>query len=121
MKAAYRIPNGKFPIVEHFLSQMTAINEPITEMVVNSVIAAPSENQQVRVGQPVEIGGVAWDGGYGVRRIDVSADSGVSWQAATLTGSRALRVPHLDLPLHAEDAWKTYGRGESEQCHRPDP
>ena len=84
MKRAYRIPNGRFPVVEHFLSQMTATNEPITEMVVNSVIAAPSENQQVGIGQPVEVSGVAWDGGYGVRRVDVSSDNGASWQAATL-------------------------------------
>ena len=34
---------------------MTAINEPITEMVVNSVIAAPAEGSRSRVGQPVEI------------------------------------------------------------------
>ncbi len=63
---------------------MTATDEPITEMVVNSVIAAPSENQRVGVGQPVEISGVAWDGGYGLRRVDVSTDNGASWQAATL-------------------------------------
>ena len=84
MKSAYRIPTGKFPAVEHFLSQMTTANEPITEMMVNSVIAAPSENQQVGIGQPVEISGVAWDAGYGLRRVDISADNGASWQAATL-------------------------------------
>ena len=43
MKSAYRIPNGKFPIVQHFLSQMAAANEPITEMVINSMITAPAE------------------------------------------------------------------------------
>ena len=53
-------------------------------MVVNSVIAAPDDNQQVRIGQPIEVSGVAWDGGYGVRRVDISSDNGVSWQAATL-------------------------------------
>src|SRR6266446_6713242 len=35
MKAAYRIPLGKFPIVVRFASQETAVNTPITEMVVN--------------------------------------------------------------------------------------
>ena len=84
MKTAYRIPTGKFPMVQRFESQVTAANEPITEMVVNSLIASPAEGEQVRVGQPVEIAGIAWDGGYGIRRVEVSSDSGSVWQAATL-------------------------------------
>ena len=84
VKSAYRIPSGKFPVVQHFLSQMTAANEPITDMVVNSVIASPANNQQVQVGQPVEISGVAWDGGYGLSRVEVSVDNGNVWQAARL-------------------------------------
>jgi hypothetical protein len=84
MKTAYRIPTGRFPIVEHFLSQMTDANEPITEMVVNSLIASPADGEQVRVGQPVEIAGSAWDAGYGVRRVEVPVDGGDVWQAAEL-------------------------------------
>jgi DMSO/TMAO reductase YedYZ molybdopterin-dependent catalytic subunit len=84
VKSAYRIPSGKFPVVQHFLSQMTAANEPITDMVVNSVIASPANNQQVQVGQPVEISGVAWDGGYGLSRVEVSVDNGNVWQPARL-------------------------------------
>ena len=41
MKNAYRIPTQKFPIVQHFLTQQTATSEPITEMVINSMITAP--------------------------------------------------------------------------------
>jgi DMSO/TMAO reductase YedYZ molybdopterin-dependent catalytic subunit len=82
IKTAYRIPTDKFPIVQHFESQMTAANEPITEMVVNSLIASPAEGQQVRVNQPVEIAGVAWDGGYGIRRVEVNG--GKVWQEAAL-------------------------------------
>ncbi|MBV8504986.1 MAG: molybdopterin-dependent oxidoreductase [Alphaproteobacteria bacterium] len=84
MKAAYRIPTGKFPIAQHFLSQMTAANEPITEIVVNSVIAFPADNQQLRVGQPLKLGGVAWDGGYGIRQVEISTDNGITWRAADL-------------------------------------
>ena len=84
MKAAYRIPTGKFPIVQHFLSQMTDVNEPITEVVVNSVIAFPADNQQLRVGQPLEVGGVAWDGGYGVRQVEISTDNRTTWRPADL-------------------------------------
>ena len=84
MKSAYRIPTGKFPVVQHFLSQMTDANEPITEVVVNSLIASPADGEQVRVGQPVEIAGIAWDAGYGIRRVEVSVDGGNVWQAAEL-------------------------------------
>jgi DMSO/TMAO reductase YedYZ molybdopterin-dependent catalytic subunit len=84
VKTAYRIPTGKFPVVQHFLSQMTAANEPITDMVVNSVIASPANDQRVQVGQPVEISGVAWDGGYGLSRVEVSVNNSNVWQAANL-------------------------------------
>jgi DMSO/TMAO reductase YedYZ molybdopterin-dependent catalytic subunit len=39
MKSAYRIPLGKFPIVARFTSQETAVNTPITEMVVKRELA----------------------------------------------------------------------------------
>lgn len=84
VKSAYRIPTGKFPIVQHFESQVTAANEPITEMVVNSLIVSPAEAQRVRVKQPLEIAGIAWDGGYGISRVEVSVDGGKLWQEAAL-------------------------------------
>src|SRR5262249_44840348 len=34
MKSAYRIPVGNFPVVSRFITQETAVNTPITEMVV---------------------------------------------------------------------------------------
>lgn len=90
MKSAYRIPTGKFPIVERFLSQETAANTPITEMVVNSVITSPAEGDSVRRGQAVTVKGIAWDGGYGIALVEVSADGGQTWSRATL-GSDAGR------------------------------
>src|SRR5581483_10649415 len=84
MKSAYRIPAGKFPIVQHFVSQMTPANEPITEMVVNSMIIAPQDGHTAATAQPVEIRGLAWDGGYGIRSVNVSADGGATWRAAEL-------------------------------------
>jgi DMSO/TMAO reductase YedYZ molybdopterin-dependent catalytic subunit len=83
MKAAYRIPNGKFPIVAHFPTQETAVNSPITEMVVNSLITNLSDGAKVKAGL-VEVSGVAWDAGYGIRSVEVSADGGKSWSTATL-------------------------------------
>ncbi|MGC1358929.1 MAG: molybdopterin-dependent oxidoreductase, partial [Xanthobacteraceae bacterium] len=84
MKSAYRIPAGKFPIVRHFVSQMTAASEPITEMVVNSMITAPQAGSTLRATQTAEIRGLAWDGGYGIRSVDISADGGATWREAEL-------------------------------------
>ena len=53
-------------------------------MVVNSVIASPNEGQQFRMGEMVDVRGVAWDGGYGITRVEISTDAGMSWREATL-------------------------------------
>jgi DMSO/TMAO reductase YedYZ molybdopterin-dependent catalytic subunit len=84
MNPAYRIPLGKFPIVARFTSQETAVNTPITEMVVNSLITSPANDAKVKVGAPVTIGGIAWDGGYGINAVEVSDNGGKSWSAAAL-------------------------------------
>jgi DMSO/TMAO reductase YedYZ molybdopterin-dependent catalytic subunit len=84
MKSAYRIPIGKFPVVARFISQETPANTPITEMVVNSLITSPSDGASVKVGAQVTIFGIAWDGGYGIRSVEISSDRGKSWTNATL-------------------------------------
>jgi len=84
MNSAYRIPKGRFPVIDRFVSQETDANTPITEMVVNSLISAPDNGQQFRRGQRVTLAGVAWDGGYGIAAVEVSQDEGRSWQAAQL-------------------------------------
>jgi DMSO/TMAO reductase YedYZ molybdopterin-dependent catalytic subunit len=84
MKSAYRIPTGMFPQLESFATQENAMNTPITEMVVNSLIASPGEGTSVHRGKVVNVTGIAWDAGYGIRSVAVSADGGMSWQDATL-------------------------------------
>jgi DMSO/TMAO reductase YedYZ molybdopterin-dependent catalytic subunit len=84
MNPAYRIPLGKFPLVARFTSQESATNTPITEMVVNSLITNPADGTKVTAGRPVIIGGIAWDGGYGIRVVEMSSDGGKTWAAATL-------------------------------------
>jgi len=84
MATAYRIPKGKFAIVDRFLTQETDANTPITEMVVNSLITSPREGQTLHAGKPVEVKGIAWDNGSGIRTVEISADDGRSWQATSL-------------------------------------
>jgi hypothetical protein len=84
MNPAYRIPKGKFPIVDRFVSQETEGNTPITEMVVNSLIVSPTGGSKVARGKAVNVEGIAWDAGYGISGVEVSVDSGATWRAARL-------------------------------------
>jgi sulfite dehydrogenase (cytochrome) subunit A len=83
MQTAYRVPAGLFPVQHPFQSQATETTVPITELVVNSLIADPLEGDEVdRSG--FTISGVAWDRGGGINRVEVSIDGGHSWQDALL-------------------------------------
>ena len=104
MKSAYRIPLGKFPLVSRFTSQDTDTNTPITEMVVNSLITSHADGASVKAGAKVSIGGIAWDGGYSIREVEVSADGGKSWSTATLgqdIGRYAFRIFNFDFTTKA--------------------
>lgn len=84
MNPAYRIPKGKFPQVDRFVSQETDTNMPITEMVVNSLLTSPMPGERIRRGGMLAVQGIAWDGGYGIGRVEVSVDGGKTWQASEL-------------------------------------
>ena len=80
---AYRVPAGMFPVEQPFASQQDNATWPITEMVVNSMIAAPLDGSKAtRTGFTVR--GMAWDRGHGIRTVEVSFDGGKTWKAATL-------------------------------------
>ncbi len=99
MKPAYRIPVGLFPVVARFTSQEDATSTPITEIVVNSLITSHEDGARVKAGK-VTVSGLAWDGGYGITRVDASTDGGKTWTAATLgedLGRYAFRPWSFDL------------------------
>ncbi|HEY5306768.1 MAG TPA: molybdopterin-dependent oxidoreductase [Pseudolabrys sp.] len=83
MNPAYRIPVGIFPIAARFTSQEYAPNTPITEMVVNSLITSHRDGAKIKAGK-VAVSGMAWDGGYGIRTVQVSSDGGKTWSTAAL-------------------------------------
>src|ERR1700733_14566418 len=83
MKGAYRIPTGAFPGVR-FSSQETAETTPITQILVNSLITAPTPGARLRHNKPAQLSGWAWDGGTGISVVDVSTDGGRNWRQASL-------------------------------------
>jgi sulfite dehydrogenase len=104
---AYRLPRGKFPTIEFWDKDPSAPFVPITEMVVNSLVVKfvnnntkrtiypyEVENTQIkdikdfaRVGDYITVMGVAYDGGYGIKMVEVSVDGGKTWQEAKIIKS----------------------------------
>ena len=83
MKPAYRVPVGLFPLRDRFVTQEDATSTPITEMVVNSLITSHRDGAKVKAGK-VTVAGLAWDGGYGIGKVEVSTDGGKTWSSAKL-------------------------------------
>lgn len=98
MKKAYRVPASLFPVEMPFPTQEDSATWPITDIVVNSLIASPVDGEQVeRSGFTVR--GIAWDNGAGILRVDVSTDGGTTWQSALLDreiGRYAFRTWRLE-------------------------
>ena len=84
MNPAYRLPASLFSGAEAFPTQANSTNKPITDIVVNSLVTSIHDGQRVKRGQMVDVAGVAWDGGRGIRDVEVSVDGGASWVIAQL-------------------------------------
>jgi DMSO/TMAO reductase YedYZ molybdopterin-dependent catalytic subunit len=83
MKSAYRLPTGAFPGAR-FASQETPETTPITEILINSMVTSHADGARLARGQPAELAGWAWDGGSGIKGVEISMDGGQSWRVATL-------------------------------------
>jgi len=105
MKTAYRVPRGMFG-ESGFQSQDTEQNSPITSIKVNSLIVTPAPGATLPAGRRVEVMGIAWDGGSGIRKVEVSLDGGAQWRDARLgrdLGRYGWRQWHYDLKPKAGD------------------
>jgi len=115
MSTAYRLPRGRFK-TPTFSSQLYAANEPITTMVVNSLVTSLKSGQQVARGKPISVKGIAWDSGSGIDRVEISSDTGASWQRAALgkdLGKYSFREFSLDLPGRESGAMVVMARATS--------
>jgi sulfite dehydrogenase len=81
MSKAYRIPAPGTTDVPGKLAEKTV---PITRMNVRSFFVSPAPDTQVVHGQIQLLDGIAFDGGSGIRSVEVSLDGGQSWQPADL-------------------------------------
>ena len=66
MQKAYRVPAGMFSVDHPFPTQDNQTAWPITDIVVNSVIAGPIEGTRLTTAG-FTVQGVAWDRGHGIK------------------------------------------------------
>ncbi|MBY0526947.1 MAG: molybdopterin-dependent oxidoreductase [Gemmataceae bacterium] len=82
MSKAYRLPATPDAVEDpQHLAEKTV---PIQRMYVRSFFTTPDAGASVRAGQPCALDGIAFDGGDGIQKVEVSVDSGSTWQAAEL-------------------------------------
>ena len=82
MKPGYRIPDNACGCVTPGTAPARTV--PIHRMTVRSFIATPESGERVRAGRPITLKGVAFDGGHGIREVQLSDDDGATWRQARL-------------------------------------
>lgn len=82
MEKAYRIPATADP--NEAPDKLAEQTVPINRMPVRSIMVRPEPHEKLSANQAYEIEGVAFDGGAGIKRVEVSTDGGATWNEATL-------------------------------------
>jgi len=82
MKPAYRIPDNPCGCVEPGTAPKATV--PIHRMNVRSFLVSPEPGARLAAGRPVTLKGIAFDGGYGIREVEVSDDGGSTWRRVSL-------------------------------------
>jgi sulfite dehydrogenase len=82
MKTAYRIPDNPCACVPPGSKPSRTI--PINRMNTRSLIIDPVTGSRFKAGKPVEVKGLAFSGGYGVRDVTVSFNGGQTWHETRL-------------------------------------
>jgi sulfoxide reductase catalytic subunit YedY len=82
MDHAYRIPDNECECeTPENLVQKT---KPIEKMNVNSIIGYPLTGTKVRNASDLVVRGIAFDGGHGIKKVEISIDGGKVWENVTL-------------------------------------
>ena len=82
MKTAYRIPDTPCGCVEPGTAPKATI--PINRFTVRSFITNVSNGARVKARKAVALRGIAFDGGKGIKEVQVSTDNGTTWTPAKL-------------------------------------
>jgi DMSO/TMAO reductase YedYZ molybdopterin-dependent catalytic subunit len=102
MKTAYRIPDNECNCVEPGTAPKATI--PINHLTVRSFITNVQDSAKVKAGRPLDVKGIAFDGGKGIKEVAVSVDDGKTWTPAKLgkdLGNYSFREWKLPVKLDA--------------------
>lgn len=83
MTKAYLVPKDD-PNANESPDAIKTDLEPISVMNVRSIFVAPEPGEIIKAGQKTDIQGVAFDGGFGIEKVELSADNGKTWKEAKL-------------------------------------
>ena len=82
MSTAYRIPDNPCACVPPGSAAKKTV--PISRFPVRSFLTNVTEGATVKAGRPLVLRGIAFDGGYGIREVDLSVDGGLTWRPTQL-------------------------------------
>ncbi len=82
MKTAYKIPNNQCACIAPGTKPASTV--PINRMNVRSFITTHADGAKISAGDIHKIGGIAFDGGYGITEVVYSTDDGKTWRGADL-------------------------------------
>lgn len=119
MRAAYRIPDNDCACTEP--GTAPAKTRPISRYDVRSFITSVANNAEAPAGRSLILRGIAFDGGSGIKTVEVSTDDGATWGMARLgndLGRFAFRGWELPVELaagtHALRVRATANSGETQ-------
>ena len=96
MKTAYRIPDNDCACVDP--GTKPAKTRPIGRYDVRSFITSVADGASLPAERDIELRGIAFDGGSGIRSVEISTDGGASWSGTALGE---------DLGKYSFRGWKT--------------
>jgi len=102
MKTAYRIPDNDCACVEPGTAPKATI--PINKFNTRSFITSLTNGARVHPGRPITIKGFAFDGGTGIKTVELSIDGGETWRQTKLgkdLGKYSFREWHIPVTLPA--------------------
>ena len=82
MNPAYRIPDDECACVPPGTKPDKTI--PINRLNVRSFITSLADGAKVKAGEAIDLRGFAFDGGTGIKKVEISVDDGQSWNEAAL-------------------------------------
>ncbi|MDD2933999.1 MAG: molybdopterin-dependent oxidoreductase [Methylotenera sp.] len=82
MNTAYRVPDNDCLCVP--VGTVPSATKAITQLKVRSFITNIQNDQQIKIGEPTLLKGIAFDSGSGIKQVELSPDGGLSWVRAKL-------------------------------------